>query len=223
MGLERSFRALLGAIRGRFSRGAKGFDFRASLKRCMGSEAGPHAVTALLREWSGGDKEALDRLVPLVYDELRQIAQAQLRKERHARTMQPTALVHELYLRLAGSQQLTLADRAHFLAVAARNMRKILLDQARRRNADKRGGGGEKLSLDEALAAGLERPAVLIAMDDALNVLATHDPLLAELIELRYFGGLTAEESSVVVKKETREIQHDLALAKAWLRRYLAA
>jgi RNA polymerase sigma factor (TIGR02999 family) len=190
----------------------------------MGSETGGASpVTALLREWSGGDKGALDRLVPLVYDELRQVAQAQLRKERHARTMQPTALVHELYVRLAGGQQLTLTDRAHFLAVAARSMRKILLDQARRRNADKRGGGDEKLSLDESLAAGLERPAVLIAVDDALNVLAARDPLLAELIELRYFGGLTAEESSVVVHKETREIQRDLVLAKAWLRRYLAA
>ena len=190
----------------------------------MGSETGgANAVTALLREWAGGDKGALDRLVPLVYDELRQVAQAQLRKERHARTMQPTALVHERYVRLAGGQQLTLADRAHFLAVAARSMRKILLDQARRRNADKRGSGDEKLSLDEALAAGLERPAVLIAMDDALKVLAARDPLLAELIELRYFGGLTAEESSVVVHKETREIQRDLVLAKTWLRRYLAA
>ena len=106
----------------------------------MGSGTGSaHSVTVLLREWSGGDKGALDRLVPLVYDELRQVAQAQLRKERHARTMQPTALIHELYVRLAGSQQLTLADRAHFLAVAARNMRKILMDQARRRNASPSG------------------------------------------------------------------------------------
>jgi RNA polymerase sigma factor (TIGR02999 family) len=198
--------------------------FRASLNRSMESDDGAsHAVTALLREWSEGDRDALDRLVPLVYDELRRVAQAQLRQERHAKTMQPTALVHELYLRLVGSQQLTLADRAHFLAVAARNMRKILLDLARRRNADKRRGGDEKVSLDEALAAGLERPALLISMDDALNVLAKRDPLLAQLIELRYFGGLTAEESSVVVHKETREVQEDIALAKAWLRRYMAA
>jgi len=179
-------------------------------------------VTALLREWSEGDKQALDRLVPMVYDELHLAAQAQLRKERHALTLQPTALVHELYTRLAEGQQLSLADRAHFLAVAARNMRLILMDHARRRNAEKRGGGEEKASLDEVLAAGLERPAMLTALDDALTSLAEQDSLLAELIELRYFGGLTAEESGVVVNRSTRQVQDGLAMAKAWLRRYMA-
>lgn len=184
---------------------------------------GASAVTVLLREWSAGDRKALDRLVPLIYDELRQVAQAQLRKESRARTMQPTALVHELYVRLAAGQQLTLSDRAHFLAVAARNMRKILIDQARRRNAGKRGGGEEKLSLDDSLAACFDRPSILIAIGDAISDLAAQDPCLADVIELHYFGGLTAEESSVVVNKEIREVQRDLALAKAWIRRYLAA
>jgi RNA polymerase sigma factor (TIGR02999 family) len=179
-------------------------------------------VTALLRNLAEGDKQAFDRLIPLVYGELRRIAEAQLRSERPAHTLQPTALVHELYARMVGSEALDFNNRAHFLGVAAHSMRKILIDHARIRSAAKRGGGREKLSIEEAGDVSLERPSALIALDDVLKSLQTQDPLMARLIELRYFGGLTAEESGVVVNLRASEVRRELKLAQSWLRRELA-
>jgi RNA polymerase sigma factor (TIGR02999 family) len=179
------------------------------------------SITLLLKELSGGEKDALDRLIPLVYAELRRIAQAQLRRERPGHTLQATALVHEAYARMAGQEQLSFSDRAHFLAVAAHVMRKILIDHARVRNAAKRDRGREKVSIDDAGDVSLQRPSIMIALDDALHTLEKQDPLLARLIELRYFGGLTAEQSAVVVHLEVNMVRRQTALAQAWLRREL--
>jgi RNA polymerase sigma-70 factor, ECF subfamily len=179
----------------------------------------PQTVTLLLRELAGGDQRYLDRLVTLVYDELRRIAEGQLKRERPSHTLQPTSLVHEVYVRMIGHEQPDYQDRAHFLAIAARAMRKILIDHARARNAAKRGGGLEKIAIDEERDGGMERPSVLIALDDALASLAIKDPVLARLVEMRYFGGLTAEESSVVLNVEVKDVRRQLRLAEAWLQR----
>jgi RNA polymerase sigma-70 factor (ECF subfamily) len=178
-------------------------------------------VTSLLKELAGGEKQALDRLIPLVYAELRRIAHAQLRTERADHTLQPTALVHELYFRMAGREQLSFNDRAHFLGVAAHTMRRILIDYARIRNAAKRDRGREKISIGEAGEIPFQRPSIMIAVDDALNALEQQDPLLARLIELRYFGGMTAAEIGVVVELEVSEVRRELKLAQTWLRREL--
>jgi RNA polymerase sigma factor (TIGR02999 family) len=179
-------------------------------------------ITLLLRDVENGDPSAFDRLVPLVYQELRRIAAGQLRRERSAHTLQPTALVHEAYMRMVGQEQAAFRDRAHFLAIASHAMRKILIDHARGHKAAKRGGGQEKLAIDEARDGAGERPAVLIALDDALAALAGRDPLLAQLVEMRYFGGLTADESSAALHMETPVVRRQLRLAEAWLQRELA-
>jgi len=176
-------------------------------------------VTLLLRDLAGGDQGALDRLVPLVYEELRRIAEGQLRRERPGHTLQPTALVHEVYVRMVGQEQPGYQDRAHFLAIAAHAMRRILIDHARERNAAKRGGGGQKLAIDEERDGSAERPSILIALDDALATLTAKDALLARLVEMRYFGGLTAEESSVALNLEITAVRRHLRLAEAWLQR----
>jgi RNA polymerase sigma factor (TIGR02999 family) len=176
-------------------------------------------VTLLLRELDGGDQAALERLVPLVYEELRRIAEGQLRRERPGHTLQPTALVHEVYVRMVGQEHAGYHDRAHFLAIAAHAMRKILIDHARGRNAAKRGGGREKFAIDEERDGCVERPSILIALDDALAALAVKDPQLARLVEMRYFGGLTAEESSVVMNLEIKAVRRQLRLAEAWMQR----
>lgn len=176
-------------------------------------------VTLLLRQVAEGDQGALDRLLPLVYEELRRIAEGQLRRERPGHTLQPTALVHEVYLRMVGQEQAGYRDRAHFLAIAAHAMRKILIDHARGHNAAKRGGGREKFAIDEERDGSLERPSILIALDDALAGLAGKDPLLARLVEMRYFGGLTAEESSAALDLEINVVRRQLRLAEAWLQR----
>ena len=141
-------------------------------------------ITVLVHEYANGDKAALDRLLPLVYAELRRIANKHLRDERPGHTLQPTALVHEMYARLAGQAPPDVRDRIHFLSVAAGVMRQILIDHARTKYAQKRGGRQEKLSLDEAQDACLERPAIMVRIDDALNLLARHDPRKARLIEM---------------------------------------
>jgi RNA polymerase sigma factor (TIGR02999 family) len=176
-------------------------------------------VTLLLRELAGGDQGALDRLVPLVYEELRRIAEGQLRRERPGHTLQPTALVHEVYVRMLGQEPAGYRDRAHFLAIAAHAMRKILIDHARGHNAAKRGGGREKFEIDEERDGSMERPSVLIALDDALAGLEKKDALLAQLVEMRYFGGLTAEESSAALDMEINVVRRQLRLAEAWLKR----
>lgn len=176
-------------------------------------------VTLLLREFAGGDQSALDRLIPLVYEELRRLAGGQLRRERPGHTLQPTALVHEVYARMVGQEQPGYRDRAHFLAIAAHAMRKILIDHARRYNAAKRGRGQAKAAIDEERDGCVERPSLLIALDDSLAALEAKNPLLARLIEMRYFGGLTAEESSAALNLETNDVRRRLRLAEAWLRR----
>ena len=180
-----------------------------------------NSVTVLVHEYANGDKAALDRLLPLVYAELRRIAQKHLRGERPAHTLQPTALVHEMYARLAGQSPPDLRDRVHFLSVAAHVMRQILVDHARTKYAQKRGGRQDRLSLDQAQEACIEKPAIMVRVDDALNLLASHDPRKARLIEMRFFGGLTAEESAVAIDLPVNVVRRDLRVAQAWLQREL--
>jgi RNA polymerase sigma-70 factor (ECF subfamily) len=179
------------------------------------------SITVLVHEYANGDKAALDRLLPLVYSELRRIAQKHLRDERPGHTLQPTALVHEMYARMAGQTPPDVRDRIHFLSVAARVMRQILIDHARTKYAQKRGGRQEKLTLDDAQEACMEKPAIMIRIDDALNALARQDAAKARLIEMRFFGGLTAEESATVVDMPVNVVRRELRVAQAWLQREL--
>jgi RNA polymerase sigma factor (TIGR02999 family) len=178
-------------------------------------------ITVLVHEYANGDKAALDRLLPLVYAELRRIARKHLRDERPGHTLQPTALVHEMYSRLAGQTPPDLRDRVHFLSVAAGVMRQILIDHARTKYAQKRGGRQEKLSLDQAQEACIEKPALMVRIDDALNQLAREDPRKAHLIEMRFFGGLTAEDSAAVLELPVNQVRRELRVAQAWLQREL--
>jgi RNA polymerase sigma factor (TIGR02999 family) len=179
------------------------------------------SITVLVHEYANGDKAALDRLLPLVYAELRRIAQKHLRDERPGHTLQPTALVHEMYARLAGQAPPDVRDRVHFLSVASHVMRQILIDHARTKYAQKRGGRQEKLSLDEAQHACIEKPAIMIRIDDALNQLARQDPRKVQLIEMRFFGGLTAEESAAVLNLPVDAVRRELRVAQAWVQREL--
>ena len=178
-------------------------------------------ISELVHEYANGDKAALDRLLPLIYTELRGIARKHLRGERPSHTLQPTALVHEMYARLAAQAPPDVRDRIHFLGVASHVMRQILIDHARTQYAQKRGGRQAKLSLKEAQDACMERPAIMIRIDDALNLLARHDPHKARLIEMRFFGGLTAEESAAVLNLAVNTVRRDLRVAQAWLQREL--
>jgi RNA polymerase sigma factor (TIGR02999 family) len=185
--------------------------------------ASTRSVTALLNDWSRGDIAALEQLLPLVYTELRRIAARQLRGERVNHTLQPTALVHEVYLRLVDQRQVDWQDRAHFLGVAAQMMRRILVDHARRHDARKRGDGVQCVSIDDAkeLAASQEMP--LLTLDHALGRLEKVDPELARIVELRAFGGLTIEEAAHVLKVSPSTAKRDWRTAKAWLNRELGA
>ena len=179
------------------------------------------AITVLVHEYANGDKGALDRLLPLVYAELRRIANKHLRDERPGHTLQPTALVHEMYARLAGQTPPDVRDRIHFLSVGAGVMRQILIDHARTKYAQKRGGRQEKLSLNEAHEPCIEKPAIMVRIDDALNQLEHKDPRKARLIEMRFFGGLTAEESAAVLDLPVNIVRRELRVAQAWLQREL--
>jgi RNA polymerase sigma factor (TIGR02999 family) len=181
--------------------------------------AGP--ITLILRDFAAGDKAALDRLMPLVYAELRRLADSHLRRERPDHTLQPTALVHEAYIRLIGQDQPDYRSRAHFLGVAAHVMRQILVDHARSRAAGKRGGGQPPRSLDESIDAAVERPVAMIAIDDAIEALERNDPQKAKLIEMRFFGGLTAEESANALQLPVEKVRAELRVAQAWLQREL--
>src|SRR5579871_729340 len=182
---------------------------------------GEESVTVFLRQFAGGDKQALDRLMPLVYTELQKLAGGYLRNERPGHTLQPTALVHEAYARLLKQDQPDYQSRAHFMAVAAQVMRQILIDHARTRNAAKRGSGGMKFSPEQAGEIPVDRPSILIAIDDALQELGRKDALKARLIEMRFFGGLTAEESAEATGMQVTEIRRHLRVAQAWLQREL--
>ncbi len=173
-------------------------------------------VTQLLVALNNGDKEALDKLLPLVYSELRRLADHYLRRERSDHTLQATALVHEAYLRLV-DQNVSWQNRAHFFGVAAEMMRRILVDHARSHQAAKRGSGGVKLSLDEAINLSDERAADLIALDEALTALAAFDPQKSRIVELRFFGGLSIEETARVLGIGSATVIRQWRTAKAWL------
>ena len=179
--------------------------------------------TILLRDWSGGNKAVLEQLAPVVYQELRKLAASKLRRERSGHTLQPTALIHEAYLRLVHHDQDHWHSRSHFFAVASQIMREILVDHARRHHASKRGGGADKVSLDEALSFAPERGATLIALDDALRELATFDERKSRLIELKYFGGLQRDEIAEALGVSSATITRESRLAEAWLHNYLTA
>jgi RNA polymerase sigma factor (TIGR02999 family) len=178
-------------------------------------------ITLLLQNFADGDKAALDRLIPLFYTELRKMADGFLRSERPGHTLQPTALVHEFYARMVGQQQPDYHNRAHFLRIAARAMRQILIDQARGKRASKRGGMHQHFSLDETMDAPLERSSAIIAVDDALQTLEKRDARKAQLVEMRFFGGLTAEESAEVMQLDVSTVRNELRVAQAWLQREL--
>ncbi|MGI8436175.1 MAG: sigma-70 family RNA polymerase sigma factor [Chthoniobacterales bacterium] len=176
-------------------------------------------VTHILTDWSEGDPGAPERLMPLVYEELRRLARSYLDRERPDHTLQATALVHEAYLQLVDQRTATWQNRAHFLGVAAQSMRHILVDHARSHRAEKRGGDREKLAFDEGLDFSDERAIDLVALDDALKDLATFDQRQSEIVEMRFFGGLTNEEIGEVLQISPRTIKRDWRLARAWLRR----
>ena len=181
-------------------------------------------LTALLSGASSGDQDALATLFSIVYDELRQVAAAALRRERPEHTLQPTALVHETFLRLTDDSAIWWENRSHFLAIASKVMRRILVEHARGRNAQKRGSGEVKRSLDEIDVA-MPMVAVdldLVTLDDALARLAVLDPRQARIVELRFFGGLTVEETAAVIGSSPRTVKRDWQVARAWLRREMS-
>jgi RNA polymerase sigma factor (TIGR02999 family) len=181
-------------------------------------ESSPQPVSALLSKWRAGDPEALQALIPLVYQELRRIARHHLQQERPDHTLQSTALVHEAYLRLMKQGPAEVANRTHFLAVASQLMRQILVDHARGRRAAKR-GGGFKLELNDAVSAQKTQSVDLIALDDALNELAELDPQQSRIVELRFFGGLSIGETAEIVGVSPTTVKREWATARAWLRR----
>jgi RNA polymerase sigma factor (TIGR02999 family) len=182
----------------------------------------PGDVTRLLIEWKHGDAAALDRVLPLIYAELRRIASRHLRRERPGHTLQPTALVHEAYLKLVQATELDWRDRAHFFAVAARVMRQILVDHARARQAEKRGGAFQKVSIEEVAAPGVTADIDLLALEKALGRLGDFDPQQGRVVELRYFGGLTIEETAEVIGISPATVKREWMMARAWLRRELS-
>jgi RNA polymerase sigma factor (TIGR02999 family) len=191
----------------------------------MTESSRPHDVTALLIEWRQGDTGALERLVPLVYAELRKVAGAQLRRERVGHSLQATALVHEVYLRLVNVDRMTLESRAHFMAVAARLMRQILVDHARRRLAGKRGGGATMVSLDGVSPVNPVGPTNVdvLALDAALGELASFDAQQCRIVEMRFFAGLTIDEAADALGISTATVEREWAVAKAWLYAQLSA
>ncbi len=180
-------------------------------------------VTSLLVAWSEGDNDALAQLVPKVYAELHRLAHHQMRAESPGRTLQTTALVNEAYLRLVDTRRVRWQSRAHFLGVAAQAMRRILVDAARARGARKRGGIGPRVSLDESLLPAPERGASLVALDGALTALAQVDPRKSQVVELRYFAGLSVAETAAVLGVSAETVQRDWKVAKAWLLRELSS
>jgi RNA polymerase sigma-70 factor, ECF subfamily len=180
-------------------------------------------VTVLLRAWGEGDEQALERLTPLVYPELRRIARRYLQRERIGHTLQPTALVHEAYLRLVDVNIAQWQDRAHFFAVCAQMMRRILVSAARARTTGKRGGGGVQLELNEAIDGVPMRDEQMILLDDALDALAKFDARKEKVVELRFFGGLSVQETAQVLKTSEQTVLRDWKLARSWLAREMEA
>jgi RNA polymerase sigma-70 factor, ECF subfamily len=190
-------------------------------KAAQADVAAESEVTKLLLAWSGGDQRALEKLAPIVYDELRRLAHRYMRHERPGHSLQSTALVHEAYLRLVDYQRMDWEGRAHFLSVAAQAMRRILVEHARRKN-QKRGGGVQRVSLDDAAEVCGGRPRDLVALDEALNALALVDARKSKVVEMRFFGGLSVEETAEVLKVSVVTVKRDWSTAKLWLYRELA-
>jgi len=194
----------------------------------MGSPEESAEITRLLKAWGRGDSAALDRLTPLVYDRLRRMARSYMRNERPGHTLQATALVNEAFLRLVETRNLDWTDRAHFFAVCARVMRRILVDAARSRAATKRGGDVDRaehstaINLDQLPNPASEMSAEVCALDEALTTLAQIDPRQAQVIELRFFGGLTVEETAQILQTSPQTVMRDWRLARAWLARELS-
>lgn len=184
--------------------------------------ANPSQITELLQQWSKGESAAREKLVPLVYDELRRTARKILAERGRERTLQSTALVHEAYLRLVGHTTVHWNDRVHFFAVAAQMMRRILIDHFRAQHAQKRGGENMTLVLDEAVALSKRREVDLVALDDALNLLSSLDERQCRLVELRFFGGLTIEELSQALNISPATVKREWATAKLWLLREMS-
>jgi RNA polymerase sigma-70 factor (ECF subfamily) len=182
----------------------------------------PGEVTALLLAWSGGDREALERLLPLVYGDLRKRADVYLRRERAGHTLQPTALVNEAYLKLVDQKRVKWQNRAHFLAVASRAMREVLVDHARRRQAHKRGAGATRIALEEAGAVTETRSLDLLALDVALEKLEALDERQSKLVELRIFGGLTIQEAAAALQISPATVNREFRHAAAWLHREMS-
>ncbi len=186
--------------------------------------AAPGEVTRLLLAWNAGDRAALERLMPLVYAELRDIAERHFRRERPGHTLQPTAVVHEAYFRLVDQTRVTWRNRGHFLAIASQAMRRILIDHARGRDAEKRGGHAERVTLDLGMDLASPEPGRevdLLALDEALERLKALDGGQAQIVELRFFGGLTIEEAADVMETSPSSVKRDFRSAKAWLFREL--
>ena len=178
-----------------------------------------HEITELLRAWSAGEQQAFARLIPLVHQELNRLARYYMARERLNHTLQTTALINEAYLRLVDLSSVTWQDRAHFFAVSAKVMRQILTDHARSRHYHKRGGGAEHVALDASLVVSPEMPPDLAALDDALKALETVDPRKSQVVELRFFGGLSVEETAEVLEVSAETVKRDWRLAKVWLLR----
>ena len=185
--------------------------------------ASPEQISLMVSQASLGDQNALSKLIPIVYSELRRLAGSYLRKERAGHSLQATALVHEAYLRLLRDEGLQWENRAHFLAIAARAMRQILVERARSRSADKRGGGQPVITLNEAVLGKGDRSLNVLALDEALQSLAAQDAGQAEVVELRFFGGLTIEETAAVMKISPATVKRRWDFSKAWLRREMSA
>lgn len=182
----------------------------------------PQDVTQLLKDWSGGDQTAADKLMPLVYEELRHLAHQYMRREKPGQTLQTSALVNEAYLRLVKQSEIQWESRAHFFGIAARLMRQILVDQARRRNFAKRGGGAIRVSLNDATAATHEQSASVVALDDALKTLEQTDPRKSQIVELRFFGGMSIEETAEALKVSPGTVMREWTFARAWLRNQMS-
>lgn len=202
-------------------------DYTQSMAKDAENERPPatsaHEVTRLLDQWSEGRPEALEELLPLVYDKLRGLAASFMHRERDGHTLQPTALVHEAYFRLTGRSEANVRDRAHFFAVAAQAMRRILVDHARRQRAAKRIGAHDRIPIDDAFPLAVDPKVDLLALNEALSDLAEINSRQAKVVELRYFGGLTNEETAEVLKVSVATVERDWHAARLWLRRKLSS
>jgi len=182
-----------------------------------------HEISKLLKAWNDGDESALDKLMPLVHDELHRLARRHMRREKPGHILQTSALVNEAYLRLVDASQIHWQNRAHFFGIAARLMRRILVDDARRRHFDKRGGRMIQVALDEVMSVPQEQAANIVALDDALQTLATIDPRQSEIVELRFFGGMSIEETAEFLHVSPGTVMRDWTFARAWLRKEMVA